>query len=86
MVEQKYEIEIENNYAATNYYFHFVNSTYVQEISYNVKIDPNCFISNFKAIINDNEYVGDVKAREVVKKEYAASVQKKTKCYSCFIE
>ena len=71
---QKYQItaNIDNRYATTKYFFDFENeqALYAQELKFEITIDPDAFISEFKANIDGELFIGKTKEKKIASKEY----------------
>ncbi|XP_029646351.1 inter-alpha-trypsin inhibitor heavy chain H3 isoform X2 [Octopus sinensis] len=52
------------------------NNNYSQEVTFNVNLPEEAFISSFKMVIDDVEYPGEVKEKEQAKKAYEKAKRK----------
>eukprot|EP01084_Bolivina_argentea_P250469 419648_1 len=68
---------IADRYATTKYLFDFENEKYgASELKFEITIDPDSFISEFKADIDGELFIGKTKERETAVKEYKQAKQK----------
>ncbi len=77
---QKHEIStnITDRYANIEYCFHFqnLNKSNTEELSLEMTIDPNAFISRFTANIDGELFIGQTKEKEEAKQEYTEAKEK----------
>ena len=71
------EANIHDRYAIVKYAFSFENEyASAHELKFEITIDPDAFISGFKADIDGQVFIGQTKAKETAAKEYAAAKEK----------
>eukprot|EP01084_Bolivina_argentea_P046621 85849_1 len=68
---------ITERYAYITYLFEFINSNNTsQELSFEITIEPDAFVSGFEANIDGQFFIGKVKPKEEAKQEYTIAKQK----------
>eukprot|EP01084_Bolivina_argentea_P170632 295678_1 len=77
LTSQSIDVNIENRYAFITYSFYFTNTNSSQssDLSYQIQLEPNTFISYFYAKLNGLTFRGETKEKAEAKTEYNNAVE-----------